>query len=131
MAAALYDTGRNAFLTGGINWTADTIKVALVSSSYVANMTTDQFYSSVQANVIGTPVQLTSTAASAGVANATNASLGPITTGSTVTQIVIYKDSGTASTSQLIAREDVTSTPTNGGTITLTWDTGANKIFKL
>jgi hypothetical protein len=131
MAQALYDTGRNAFATGAINWTSDTIKVALVGAGYSANMATDQWYSAVSANVIGVPVQLTSPTASAGVCNAANVTFAAIATGSTVTQIVIYKDTGTAGTSQLIAREDVTSTPTNGGTISITWDTGSNKIFKL
>lgn len=130
MSAALYDTGRNAFLTAGVNWTSDTIMVALVGSGYVASMSADQYYSTVQPYVIGTPVQLTSPTAAAGVANAANVATAPVATGSTVTQIVIYKWTGTATTSQLIAREDVTATPTNGGTISLTWDV-VNKIFKL
>ncbi len=130
MASALYDTGRDAFANGGINWTSDTIKVALVGSGYTANMATDQFFSSIT-SVIGTPIALTSKSTAAGVVNAANVTSGALATGSTVTQIVIYKDTGTATTSQLIAREDVTSTPTNGGTITIQWDTAANKIFKL
>jgi hypothetical protein len=131
MSAALYDTGRNAFLTGGINWASDPIYVAFVGAGYVANMSTDQYYSSVQSYIVGTPIQLTSCSAAAGVASAANVTSGNIATGSTITQIVLFKNTGTPSTSQLIAREDVTSTPTNGGTVSITWDTGANKIFKL
>ena len=130
MASALYDTGRDAFANGGINWTSDTIKVALVGAGYTANMATDQFFSTVT-GVIGTPIALTSKSTAAGVVNAANVTSGALATGSTVTQIVLYKDTGTATTSQLIARLDVTSTPTNGGTITISWDTGANKVFKL
>jgi hypothetical protein len=132
MAASLYDTGRNAFATGGINWTADTIKVALLGASYTPNMATDQFYSTISANVIGTPVALANKTASAGVCDADDVTTGTLTTGSTITQLVIYKDTGTAGTSQLIAREDTVSTPTNGGTITISWDNTAGlKIFKL
>jgi hypothetical protein len=130
MAQALYDTGRNAFLNGLIDWVNDTVKVALVGSGYVANMAADQFFSTVT-GVIGTPIALTNKTSSAGVADADDVTSAALTTGSTITQIVIYKDTGTAGTSQLIAREDVTSTPTNGGTISLTWDSGASKIFKL
>lgn len=130
MASALYDKGRDAFLNGSINWTSDTIKVALVGSGYTANMATDQFFSSVS-GVIGTPMALANKSTAAGVANADPVTSASIATGSTITQIVIYKDTGSASTSPLIAREDVPSTPTNGGTATLTWDAGANKIFKL
>lgn len=131
MAASLYDTGRNAFATAAVNWLTDTIKVALVKAAYVADMAADQFFSSVSANVIGTPATLANKTSVAGVVDADDVTIGPLATGDTVTQIVIYKDTGTAATSQLIAREDVTSTPTNGGTVTLTWDNTANKIFKL
>src|SRR5690242_12362694 len=131
MASALYDKGRDAFLNGDIDWTADTIKVALVSASYTANMGTDQFFSSVSSAVIGTPMALANKTSSAGVADADDVTSASIATGSTITQIVIYKDTGSASSSPLIAREDVASTPTNGGTVTLTWDNGSNKIFKL
>jgi hypothetical protein len=131
MAGSLYDLGRDAFLNGAINWTSDTIKVALVSASYSANMATDQYYSAVSANVIGTPVTLSGKSTSAGVADAADVTTAAIATGSTITQFVIYKDTGSAATSPLICREDVTATPTNGGTILLTWDNTANKIFKL
>lgn len=131
MSAGLYATGRNAFATAGVNWTSDPIYVAFVGAGYVANMSTDQWYSSVQSYVIGSPIQLTSTAASAGVCSAANVTSGNLSTGSTITQIVIFKNTGTPGTSQLIAREDVTSTPTNGGTVSITWDTGPNKIFML
>jgi hypothetical protein len=132
MASALYDTGRDAILNGGVNWTADTIKVALLGSGYTANMATDQFFSAVSASVIGTPMALANKSSAAGVANADPVTSASIATGSTITQIVIYKDTGNPATSQLIAREDVPSaTPTNGGTVTLSWDSGVNKIFKL
>ena len=129
MASALYDTGRDAFANGGINWTSDSIKVALVGAGYTASMATDQYFSSVT-GVIAT-MALSGKSTAAGVCNAANVTSGNLAGGSTITQIVIYKDTGTASTSQLIAREDVTSTPTNGGTITIQFDTGQNKIFKL
>jgi hypothetical protein len=131
MAATLYDLGRDAFLNKLIDWVNDTIKVAAVGAGYTANMATDQFYTAISAYVIGTPVALTGKSTAAGVAAASDATTGVIATGSTITQIVIYQDTGTAGTSRLIAREDVTSTPTNGGTVTFSWDTGANKIFKL
>ncbi len=132
MASALYDTGRNAFLTGAISWTGNTISVALVGAGYSANMGTDQFFSAVAPYVIGTPVQLTSKTAVAGVADAADVTTAVIATGSTITQMVIYADTGVVGTSQLIAREDLTPIVTNGESITLTWDSSPNtKIFKL
>lgn len=130
MSAALYDHGRDAFLNGAINWTADTIKVALVGAGYPADMANDQYFSSVS-GVIGTPVALAGKSTTAGVANAATVITGTIAAGSTITQVVFYKDTGVPGSSPLIAREDVTPTATTGGQVTLTFDTSANKIFKL
>jgi hypothetical protein len=55
-------------------------------------------------------------------------------TGDQSEALVIYKDTGVEATSQLIAYIDTATglpvTP-GGGNITVTWDDGANKIFKL
>jgi len=55
-------------------------------------------------------------------------------TGASIEAIVLYKDTGTDSTSPLIAFIDTATglpiTP-NGGDIIVTWDNGPNKIFKL
>jgi hypothetical protein len=54
VANALYDKGREAFLSGSINWSADTIKVALVDTgTYTVNLATHQFLSSLS-GVVGT-----------------------------------------------------------------------------
>ena len=54
--------------------------------------------------------------------------------GASVESIEVYKDSGVESTSRLIANIDTATglpvTP-NGGDITVAWDNGVNKIFKL
>lgn len=133
MAASMYDLGRDACVNKQVDLINDTIKVALVGAGYVANMTTDQFYTSISSAVIGTPSTLTSKSTnSSGTFSAANIVTATIASGSTITQAVIYQDTGTAGTSRLLAREDVTpNIPTNGGTVTIAWDTGANKIFKI
>ena len=54
--------------------------------------------------------------------------------GASVESIVIYRDTGVEATSDLIAFIDVATglpfTP-SGGDVTIQWDAGANKIFKL
>lgn len=145
MSGSLYANFKVAALSKTIDPLTDTISVALVSSAYTPNFATDQYYSSVT-GVIGTPVALTSktlTAATVtetdgvtltGVAvfNAANASIAAIPTGSTIHAWVLYQDTGTAGTSILIAYEPLAAdVPTNGSGFTLTWDTGANKIFAL
>lgn len=134
MANALYDKGREKFLTGAINYATDTIKVALVdTATYTANLATDEFFSSVSASVVGTPVALTTKTTAGGVADAADAIFTAVS-GATAEAIVIYKDTGTPTTSPLLVYMDTATglpiTP-NGGDIVLVWDNGANKIFKL
>lgn len=134
MANALYDTGRNAFLNGEINFTSNTIKMALLSDGYTPNLASHDFYNDVSSFVVGTPQSLTNKTANAGVAGCDDVSFGPVASGSNVNYILIYKDTGTAGTSQLIALYDTaTGLPfaTSGADITIRIDTGANKLFKL
>ncbi|WP_409430534.1 hypothetical protein ACJEIK_26220 [Mycobacterium sp. SMC-16] len=135
MANALYDKGREAFLTGGINWLADSIKAVLVDTgAYTVNLATHQFLSDIAAGArVATSANLSAKTVAAGVADAAD-SLFTAVSGPSVEAVVLYKDTGTAGTSALIAYIDTASglpvTP-NGGDITVTWDNGANKIFKL
>lgn len=137
MANALYDTGRNAFLTAGINWTSDNIKaIAVDTTKYTADLSADQFLSLISAisgAIIATSPNLTGMTATAGVANAASVTFSSVT-GAQCELVVLYKDTGTGSTSQLIAYIDTAIglpfTP-NGGNQTIAWDTGSNKIFKL
>jgi hypothetical protein len=134
MANALYDTGRNAFLLGQINWSSNSFKVVLLSSAYSVNLATHQYLSDITAGArVGTSSALTTSTPGAGVANASNITLTAVT-GSQITQFVIYRDTGTEGTSQLIAYFDTaTNLPIqpNGGDITVQWSTDSSKIYKL
>ena len=134
MSNALYDLGREAFLSGSISWSGDTIKAALVDTAvYTVNLATHQFYSSVSSAVVGTPQTLGTKTVTAGVADAADVTYTSVT-GASCEAIVIYKDTGVAGTSPLIAYIDTATnlpvTP-NGGNIVIQWDNGSNKIFKL
>jgi hypothetical protein len=133
MANALYDKGREAFLKGGINWATDSIKVMLVDAgTYTVNLGTHQFKSDVT-GVVATSGALTTPTTTAGVADADDVTFTAVT-GASAEALVIFKDTGTASTSPLIAYIDTATglpvTP-NGGNITVAWDSGSNRIFKL
>lgn len=135
MANALYDKGREAFLNGGINWLSDDIRVILTDSSdYTVSLATHQ-------NLLDIPVAARVSVSSAlgsktstnGVADAADATF-PLVVGDRSEALIIYKHTGTESTSILIAYIDTATglpvTP-NGGDITVQWDNGANKLFKL
>jgi hypothetical protein len=136
MANALYDLGRESFLKGEISWSGDNIKVALVdSASYTPNLGTDQFLTDVTTGgaVIATSANLASKTTAVGVADAADVTFSSVT-GAVSEFLVIYQDTGSASTSRLIARIDTATglpvTP-NGGDIAITWDSGSDKIYKL
>ena len=82
---------------------------------------------------VATSGNLASKTVAAGVADAANVTFSAVT-GDEAESIDIYQDSGVEATSRLIANIDsATNLPVtpNGGDITVQWDDGANKIFKL
>jgi hypothetical protein len=138
MASAIYPKAKESFISANpvIDLDTDTIKVALV------DITTDytysaahQFKSSVTSYSGTTDQTLGSKTITNGVFNAAS----PVTftavsqsASKTVGALVIYKDTGSAATSPLIAYIDgFTAVVPNGGDIAITWDTGSNKIFSL
>ena len=135
MANSLYDLGREKFLNGDIDWTNDDIKVLLVDTAdYTVNLATDEFHSDVTSGGIeATSGNLGTKSTTAGVADAADVTLSAVS-GDVCEALVIYKDTGVSGTSPLIAYIDTATglpvTP-DGGDITITWDAGANKIFKL
>ena len=134
MANALYGKARQAFLDGDIDWAADDIKVVIVDvADYTVSIDVDEFLSDIPAGAREeTSSNLGSKTSTLGVADAADPTFTG-TAGDTSEALVIYKDTGVAATSRLIAYIDTaTGLPTTlGGDITVRWDNGANKIFKL
>lgn len=135
MANALYDKGRQKFLEGGIAYLTDNIKAVLVDAAdYTVNLASHEFLSDIPAIArVSTSGNLTTKTSTAGVADADDVTLTSVT-GDPSEVVVLYKDTGTATTSALIAYIDTATglavTP-GGGNINIAWDNGANKIFKL
>jgi hypothetical protein len=135
MANVLYPKFKESLLSQSpdVDLDTDTIKVALVSSSYTYS-TSDQYYSAVS-GVIGTPATLASKTVTNGVFDAADVTFTSVTSTATVTRLIIYKEGTNAASSPLIAFLDSATsglpvTP-NGGDITISWDNGASKIFAL
>lgn len=136
MTNALYGKGREGFLAGDIDWDADDIRVILVDmADYPAfAIDTDDNLDDIPAAArVAVSGALTGKTVALGVADAADVVLTAVT-GDECEAIVIYKHTGVESTSRLIAYIDTATglpvTP-NGGDITIQWDAGANKIFKL
>lgn len=134
MASGLYPKGREGFLDGSIDWDTHDIRVILVD---VADYTYSDAHDNLDDVVAGARVAVSGALGSKtvtdGVADAADVTLSAVT-GDPSEALIIYKHTGTESTSRLIAYIDsATGLPVtpNGGDITIAWDNGANKIFKL
>jgi len=137
MANALYVAFRNGVLGSHatrVDLDADTIKAVLIDhGTDTPNITTDDFYNDISAGIVGSlSSALTSKTigtVAAGVFDADNVTFTAVS-GNSVESVNLLKDTGTTSTSDLIAYFDTgTGLPVtpNGGDITVTWN--ASGIF--
>lgn len=135
MSNALYDKGRQGFLDGSIDWDTDDIRLILIDAAdYTVDLATHDNLDDVAApSRVATSGALASKTVTDGVADAADVTLSAVS-GDPSEAIILYKHTGTESTSRLIAYIDTATglpvTP-NGGDIIIQFDNGANKIFKL
>jgi len=133
MANALFEKAREALLKAQIDWINDSISVVLGDSGvYTVNLTTHQYYNAMSAGTIAGPVALASKAVTSGAADASDVTFSAVS-GASIEYIGCYKVVTNPADSPLIFYIDTATglpiTP-NGGDIIVTWDNGANKIFK-
>ncbi|MGV0949088.1 MAG: hypothetical protein ACOYB3_00140 [Azonexus sp.] len=136
MTNQMYDFGREGFLDGQISWSSNTIRAVLVdTAAYTFSRATHQWLSDIDAAArIAVSAPFGNKTIAAGIAGADPAAFTAVT-GPVCEALVIYRDTGNAATSRLIAyitnANGLPVTP-NGFNITVTWDTDASKkIFKL
>ncbi len=133
MANAIYPKFKQSLLSGDTNSTISTgtVKVALVDTGTYTYSSTHQFFSDLS-GVVGTPQTIGSKTETNGVFDGADVTFTAVT-GASVEALVIYIDTGTPTTSRLVAYIDtsVTGLPVtpNGGDITITWN--ASGIFSL
>ena len=143
MANALYDNARELFLTGQLNWSnasSQTFKVIMVDTGaggYTVNTATHTSLADISATPRSytTAVSLTGRTTTGGAADANDVTFTAVSASApTLDAIVIYLDGATDADRKLIAYIDTAAglpIQPNGGDIIITWDNGANKIFKL
>ena len=133
MAAIIYPTAKKFLLDGNIDFLNDNIKMLLVSATYTYSAAHD-FHADItgiiatSANITGKTVTLVGTKQ---VVDFDDVVFSAVAGGSTITGIVLYRDSGVSGTSELILYDAVASTPTNGGDITITVPVGTDKAFSI
>lgn len=142
MASALWDPGREGFLDGTIDWDTAVIKCALVrgytfsaSHKFVSDVT------GAGGTLVATSAALTSKTVTSGVADAADVTFASVASGAAIPALIIFQSSAVtggadvaATAQRLIAYIDTATglpvTP-NGQNITVAFDSGANRIFKL
>jgi hypothetical protein len=137
MANVVYPKYKEALLTGSadISLTTGTVKACLVDTGVTAYNAAHDFYNDISSAVIGTPVTLAGKSVTDGIFDSTtDPSFTGLTAAPTIEAIVVFIDTGTPATSRLVAFIDTaTGLPISAGAtqVDVTWDNGANKIFKL
>ena len=134
MANAMFTKALNSFLLGEIDWVSDSISAILIDTTkYTVDIANHQYLSSIAAGARVATAALAGKSASGGVADATDLVFTAVT-GAACAAIAFVKMTGNEATSNLLLYFDTATglpvTP-NGGDLTLTFDNGANKIFKL
>lgn len=131
----LYPSVKSLLLTAGIDLENDAgIKAVLIDSADYTYSTAHDFLNDVAVVArVGTPTALASRTInqpSAGVFDAADTTLTAVT-GDPSEAILLFKDTGTEATSDLIAYIDGFSVTPNGGNIIISWDAGTSRIFAL
>jgi hypothetical protein len=135
MANGLYDRGRQAFLANDVDWDTDDLRLILVDEADdTPDLAADEDLADrAAASRVATSDALANPAVTDGIADADNKTFSTVT-GDEAESIDCYYHTGTEATSLMIFNIDTATglavTP-NGGDITVAWDDGANKIFKL
>lgn len=133
MASALFDPGREGFLDGSIDWDTDDIRVMLVLSSYTFSAA-HKFIADLGAVDNGRSAALGTKTVTGGVADAADTTL-TATAATASKALVVFKHTGSDATARVITYIDTATglpfTPAASQVVPITWDNGANKIFKL
>lgn len=127
-----FPKGAEKVWSGAVNFMGDTLKVALLPSSYGYDAA-HEFLSDV-GSTIGTDQTVAGKSITGGVFDAADADFGAIAAGPTIGSALIYKDTGNAATSPLLLHiTDIAGVPlaANGSGVGVTWSNGAAKIISL
>lgn len=133
MANVLYDKGREGILDGTIDMTGD-VRVMLVAATYTFSAAHD-FLDDVVAADNGRSAALSSKTYTSGVFDAADITI-TATLALLSNALIVFQHTGNNATARLIAYIDTPSsglpfTPSLSQVVNITWDNGANKIFKL
>jgi hypothetical protein len=135
MANSLYTKAKEGLINGSIDLDSDDIRVVLVDGAdYTPNLSTHEFLSDIpSAARVAVSGALLNKSVTDGVFDADDIIIESVT-GDQFEYLVLYKHTGSDATARLILLIDTATglpcTP-NGSDITISWPSGADKIFRL
>jgi len=134
MANQLFNSGREGFLDGTIDWDTNDIRCMFIRDTYTYDAT-DKFIVDLGSVDNGRSIALTGKTVTAGVAGASNTTI-TATAAVATKAVVVFQHTGSDATARLIGYIDTPSaglpfTPSVNQVCNINFDTGANKIFKL
>lgn len=123
MANALYAAAKEKFLRGEFDWLLEDFRAVLIDlDNYTVDFSADEFLDDIPSGArVATSPNLSGKTVTAGVADAANLTFTNVS-GARSEAVVIYRETGLATTSDLIAYLDEIDTfpvTPNGGNITL------------
>lgn len=136
MANTVYPKVKGKLWTGALNWTSDTIKVVFVDTGNYTYNASHEFLSDIPtAARVAISGALTGKSVSAeGLVQADDVTTTMPSSGPTVEALVVFKDTGTETTSPLIAYIDTVSeglpfTPA-GAPVTIVWPGTPKRVIE-
>jgi len=136
MANALYNKAKESFLKSEINLLNDAVKVLLVNSGYIVDLDSHQYVSDVgAANIVARSDGIDNKSVTLGTFDAENETIEDYGS-SGFSYLILYTDSGSDQTSELVAYIDTASglpvAPTSSTvSIAVEWSNEISKIFTL
>ena len=136
MANAIYPLARQAWADGGLSWSTDDWRIALLNSTY-AYSDAHEFYTDVNAAEIAVSANLDGKTNVGGICDANDLVIPAVAAGSTISNVVIYQWTGVAATSRVavfydsLATAELISVATDSGNVSVKWSDGPLKIFRL
>lgn len=133
MANSPYNAGRVALAKAQLNWETALVKAVLIDTAYYTFDATHANLAAISASArVATQTLSNKVVLSTGACDADDTVFANVS-GPTIEAAILYVDTGVESTSTLLLYLDtVTGLPFQpvGMSVTLTWDSGANAIFR-
>jgi hypothetical protein len=134
MANVLFKKFKEAAISGDIGLDSANVKCALIDTgAYTFSQTHDFLNDVAGGSIIATSGNLANKTLTDGIFDADDITISAVT-GTSIEAIILYEDTGTSSTSHLVAYIDTGTglpfTP-SGGDVILSWSNSATKIFEI